>query len=290
MFDTVVKHGGFASAEASLNISSSTISNHMANLESRLGVRLCNRGRGGFFLTDEGSRVYEASKALFKARRDFESELGALRGHLIGSIKIAVADATVDDPNNKLPVALRTFNKAAPNVTVSLYLERSEVMQEQVLSGAYHCGIGNFPHLSSSLIRNKLYRERHLLYAGSGHVLFGRPDAEITEDMIIRQPIVGRHYWGPTEQKRFRVGPPKAFTDHVEPIVSFLLSGVYIGFLPEHFAGSWVERGLLRPLCPEKYCFLCDFDLITKRGPTRSQVLQKFCSHIVEAYNDEDGS
>lgn len=284
VFDIVVKHGGFAAAEAELGISSSTISNHMSNLEKRLGVRLCNRGRGGFFLTDEGSRIHEALKTLFKATQDFESELGALRGHLIGSIKVAVADATVGDPNNVLPLALSSFNREAPNVTVSLYLERSEVMQEQVMSGTYHCAIGNFPHLSSSLVRNKLYRERHLLYVGSQHALFERRDDEITEDMIVRQPIVGRHYWGPTEQKRFCVGPPKAFTDHVEPIISFLLSGVYIGFLPEHFANIWVEKGLLRSLRPEKYCFLCDFDLITQKGPTRSQVLQRFCSHIVQAY------
>ncbi len=45
VFDTVVRNGGFAATQAELNLSQPTISNHIAAVEQRLGVRLCQRGR-----------------------------------------------------------------------------------------------------------------------------------------------------------------------------------------------------------------------------------------------------
>ena len=54
VFKTVVECGGFSAAETVLNISRSTISVHMANLEQRLKLKLCNRGRAGSALTMRG--------------------------------------------------------------------------------------------------------------------------------------------------------------------------------------------------------------------------------------------
>ena len=57
----VVACGGFAAAELELNINRSTISRHIKDLETRLGVTLCRRGRGGFALTREGEQVYTSA-------------------------------------------------------------------------------------------------------------------------------------------------------------------------------------------------------------------------------------
>ena len=57
VFRAVAACGGFAAAELELNINRSTISRHIKDLEGRLGVTLCRRGRGGFALTAEGEQV-----------------------------------------------------------------------------------------------------------------------------------------------------------------------------------------------------------------------------------------
>ena len=51
VFRSVVECGGMAAAELELNIATSTISRHIKDLETRLGLTLCRRGRGGFALT-----------------------------------------------------------------------------------------------------------------------------------------------------------------------------------------------------------------------------------------------
>jgi hypothetical protein len=52
IFFTIAKSGGFSRAQAKLNLSQSAISTHMAQLETRLGTRLCQRGHGAFEITD----------------------------------------------------------------------------------------------------------------------------------------------------------------------------------------------------------------------------------------------
>ncbi len=66
VFATIVHQGGFSAAQASLGMTQATISTHMRHLEERLGLRLCERGRSGFMLTDEGRQVHAATLDLFE--------------------------------------------------------------------------------------------------------------------------------------------------------------------------------------------------------------------------------
>ena len=67
LFRSVVECGGFSAAESVLGIGRSAISQQMSDLEQRLGLRLCQRGRAGFALTEEGREVYQSSLQLFGA-------------------------------------------------------------------------------------------------------------------------------------------------------------------------------------------------------------------------------
>lgn len=67
VFQAVVNCGGMSAAELELNISTSTISRHVKDLEVRLGLTLCRRGRGGFALTPEGERIHAETRQLLLA-------------------------------------------------------------------------------------------------------------------------------------------------------------------------------------------------------------------------------
>jgi len=73
VFSTVVRCGGFAAAQSALNVSQAQISMQMKRLEERLGMRLCYRGRGGFWLTGEGRDVYDACQTLFRSLDGFNN-------------------------------------------------------------------------------------------------------------------------------------------------------------------------------------------------------------------------
>ena len=74
MFIAVVEARGFTAAQTHLNVSGPTVSNHIAALETRLGVKLCQRGRAGFRLTPEGELVYRETQRLFAGVEEFRAE------------------------------------------------------------------------------------------------------------------------------------------------------------------------------------------------------------------------
>ena len=61
VFKTVIECGGFAAAEVELNISRPAISLAITELESLLNMRLCQRGRSGFSITEQGTQVYNSA-------------------------------------------------------------------------------------------------------------------------------------------------------------------------------------------------------------------------------------
>ena len=54
VFEAVARLESYGRAQQELGISVSAISNAMSQLEGQLGFSLCQRGRGGFALTEKG--------------------------------------------------------------------------------------------------------------------------------------------------------------------------------------------------------------------------------------------
>ena len=120
VFRAIVESGGFSAAQAVLNTSASRISTQMSDLESRLGVRLCNRGRIGFSLTEEGKIIYEEGEKLFRAIEDFRLKVSETETQLTGEIRLGLLDNLVTNPADKLPQAISIFKKRKNNVQLDL--------------------------------------------------------------------------------------------------------------------------------------------------------------------------
>ena len=79
VFVAIVECGGLSAAESRLNIGRSTISAHLSDLEVRLGIKLCKRGRSGFEITDAGAITYQASIELLQQCEAFANTVAALK-------------------------------------------------------------------------------------------------------------------------------------------------------------------------------------------------------------------
>ena len=108
IFTSVVEHGGFSAAEKALGITRSTISVHMSNLETRMKLKLCLRGRGGFSLTEDGQLVYRAVISLLDSLNDFSLLVGTLGKELSGELVILCADLL--DKNRQRKRSLKIKN------------------------------------------------------------------------------------------------------------------------------------------------------------------------------------
>ncbi|MGZ5795002.1 MAG: LysR substrate-binding domain-containing protein [Croceibacterium sp.] len=111
IFVKVVEANGFTPASASLGISTSMVSQHVKQLEERLGARLLNRTTRRTSLTEVGRAYYDRCKRLLLDLEDAESAVGKMqvvpRGDLrvnatpvFGAIHLApaIADLTARFP------------------------------------------------------------------------------------------------------------------------------------------------------------------------------------------------
>lgn len=276
VFDAVVRHGGFAAAQAELNISPSTISNHIRALEDRLGVKLCRRGREGFDLTEQGAVVIEAARRLFQALDDFALEVGDLGQRLVGQLKIGVVDYIATDPKMQLSAAIARFKSQPNSVTFDITEDTPQALQQKVRSGERHFGIGSFPHKAPGLHYEPLYVETHSLYCSDSHPLFAAPPEKLTLRAVLDQPIVSRGYWREEFVRNLGFENIGAVVYQIEPQLILVLSGQYLGFLPDHSAQRWVEAGKLRAISPNSIRYRCSFDLVTRRGEKPSRLTSTF--------------
>jgi DNA-binding transcriptional LysR family regulator len=247
-----------------------TISVHMRNLEDRLGVRLCERGRGGFFLTEAGRQVHSAMLDLFGSLQRFHGAVADARGELTGDLAFGTVDAMATNSKLSLDRAMAAFHARAPRVRLFIDIASPQDLARGLLTGRYQLALMPTDQPPAKMESVEVFRERQNLYCGRGHPLFAAADADLTDDRLAAQPFAGRSYMA--EAARCGIAFEKqAVTAHMEGTLLLLLSGAYVGFLPDHFAAPHVAVDRLRALAADRVSFNDTFYIVYPRNrPTRA--------------------
>ena len=277
VFMTVAQCGGFAAAQVALNVGQSTISRQIGDLERRLGMRLCHRGRAGFRLTDKGRVVYEACQHLSTALDSFRTTVGALRGELVGNLSIAVIDNWVTERGHPLADVLRTFRGKARQVHIHFHTLAPDEIERAVLENKVNLGIGVFHQHRPGLYYEVLYDVPVELYCGSGHALFERAPHEIERNDLHAVDLVHRAYLSERQVAPLTAGlRSTAAASQMEGVAFLILSGWHIGYLPVAYAERWVATGRMRSVLPATYRLNTKIEMVTRRGVALTLVSQTF--------------
>lgn len=285
VFRTVVEAGGFSPAQLVLNISQPTLSIRMRQLESQLGVRLCQRGRAGFQLTEEGLKVYQASQRLIGAVSAFGAELEAVQGRPVGELQIGSVDSVATNRDFRLSEAIARFKGRDAEVRLTLHVAPPQEIERAVLEGRYHLGIGAFPARVAGLAYRYLFSEQHRLYAGRGHPLFPRSRPPPRAEAVKRMEHVVRGYATARPAAAERGVNATATAFNMEAMLLFILSGRFLGYLPTHVARIWEEQDLLRPVRGPHFAFASAFEVITRKGSPLSLACRAFLEDLEAAFH-----
>jgi DNA-binding transcriptional LysR family regulator len=277
VFRTVVECGGLSAAQIELGISLATISKHLTDLEARLHLRLCMRGRSGFALTEHGQVAHQATLKLFAAVDEFGANIDEAHGRLIGELTVGVIDNTATDPASSLIERVRRFAEVAPEARIKLFVTSPNDIEVGVIDGRINVGIVPVYHRVPGMKYVHLHDEISKLYCGRSHELFDRSESDVTEVDLARQTYVARGYVESMEKNAIvRALTPGATSLHVEGVALLILTGRYIGFLPEHYARQWCLSGQMKPLQPKKMTYSTSICAIVRIGPTRSRLIDVF--------------
>lgn len=289
VFKSVAECGGMAAAELELNIGISTVSRHIKDLETRLGLSLCRRGRGGFALTLEGTQIYTETLRLLAGVDAFRSRVDEIHQRMGGELHIAVFDKTASNPQSHIGAAISLFSDLAPDVSLHLHVAPLNTIERGVLDGQFQVGVIPGHRSADPLAYDELFTETMFLYCGAHHVLFSAtPSAPepVDWDGLCAYDFAGLGYHSPNMELSQQVRLTRRATGYdQESIATLILSGKYLGFLPDHYAQAFVSAGQMRAVQPTVFHYSCSFFSIVRRSPQPSRVTRAFQACLLQAHH-----
>jgi DNA-binding transcriptional LysR family regulator len=277
VFKAVVEAGGFTAAQIELNISLAAISKQISDLEIRLGMRLCTRGREKFCLTEQGKLIYEASLDLFMALDNFRDRLGDVRGELLGDLNIAVIDNTVSDPDSPMVEALKALHLRAPKAKIRLTVAPLDEIEQGILKGRFTAGMVPVYTARDDFQVMPLYNEISQLYCSSEHPFFNMADDDIDDKCMANAEYVDHAYAVHSAKPKW-MGTQNvtAVATQVEAVALLIKTGRYLGYLPNHWARNYLRNGEMRSVKASEFAIATPVKLLYRQHAPRNPLLDVF--------------
>ena len=155
-FVRVVENGGFTAAARHLNVSPTMVSNHVQELEDRLGARLLNRTTRKVSLTEIGREYYERSAHILADLDEADRTAGALNATPRGRLRVYC------HPNLARFIAPVVVAYLRDYPEVSVDLRRGDQMID-LLEEGFDLAIRPYVPPDSSLMVRRLADWRHVL-------------------------------------------------------------------------------------------------------------------------------
>jgi DNA-binding transcriptional LysR family regulator len=162
-FLAVVDARGVTAAQVTLNVSQPAISSQLATLETRLGFRLCERGRSGFSLTGRGERFAESARKLLDAIDNFSTESRNLDKKLIGKLTICIIGHAELKQNARLSQAIQRFLGRDQAVHLSVIVRSPGEIEQEVFSGAWQSDTSGTEPRCWIMYRSSSRSRRHIV-------------------------------------------------------------------------------------------------------------------------------
>jgi DNA-binding transcriptional LysR family regulator len=245
-FQAVARRSSFSGAARAMEVSKANVSKYVAELETRLGVRLLNRTTRNVSLTDAGRLLLERSTPLMEmidlTRAELQDRARAPSGRLRLTAPHGLAQTL-------LPQLLGEFMRQYPAVTLSLHLENRVIdMVDEGIDLALRVGrIGD-----ENLIVRKLQQVPFVVAATpgywSGHGLPTHPEDLADHDALTYSLLGASPEWRFEVDGETLAVPVRSRMDATDaaPLVSVALQGLGVVCLPRLLVQPHLDSGALQ--------------------------------------------
>ncbi len=253
-FAEVVEKGGFAAASRSLGLPKSRLSRRVAELETRLGVRLLQRTTRKLSLTAVGEMFHRHCVAMREEALAAEQAVDQSRTEPQGTIRVA---CPVTLAQTAIGEILPQFLLRFPQVTVDMRISNRAVdLVEEGFDVALR--VRNSLDDSGSLVVKHLGHSNTLLVAGPAQIARQgqpeRPQDLPRYDTVAMAAMHGRTSWqlmGPAGTGIVVQHTPRLIADDLLTIKMAVLQGVGIGWVPDYMCQAEIDAGALVRILPQ---------------------------------------
>jgi len=283
----VSRAASLAATARALDVTPPAVSQRLAQLETRLKLKLVERGAGVLRLTAEGEMMAMRADAILKGLFDLEGDLAERRGAMSGPLRIVAPFGF-----GRLHVAplIGSFFLENPEVSPTLTLtdDPRGAMRSETWDVLIH--VGRLPDLD--LVQRKLADNRRLLCASAGYLeRSGKPSvpADLSRHRcgVIRENQADVTLWALTGPGRKRVSvriQPAFASNDGEVIRGWALAGLGIVERSEWSVADDLQSGRLLRVLPD--WSLPDADIVALLNPrsVRASRVEAFLAHLMETY------
>lgn len=275
IFVAVVEARGLSEAQSKLNIGQPTISMHLATLEARVGFRLCERGRSGFRLTPKGEKFLAAASVLLNNVTDFAVSVRNMEKTLVGNLRIGLIDHPPDRMMTQISGGIGAFRKRNEAVRFSIAVLPPPRLEELLSRGELDIAFSYFWRRLPATQYHPLFKERQIACCGAGHPLFEKAGSVASEDATAYE-WTWRSYPLPNSVAVKSTAEVTAVADDMDAVAVLIMSGRYLGYLPEQLARPYINRELLAPLNSDVFGYDVQFEMAHRQYRGRDEILQAF--------------
>lgn len=200
-FSSLVKHGSLSAVAIEFNVTPSAVSKWLAQLETRLGVRLVVRNTRRISLTQEGEIYLAEGRRILGEIDDLERAISSSKGAPVGLLRV---QATFGFGRSFIAPAISKFASLYPNLEIQLILsDRPASLAEASVDISIRFG----PPPDGRVLARKIANHRRQIFA-SPRYLEGRCRPLVPGDLsqhnclVVRQDDVAYGQWHFTKARQ----------------------------------------------------------------------------------------
>ena len=252
-FAAVARHRSFTKAAVQVGIALPTLSQTIRSLEEQLGVRLFNRTTRSVALTEAGERLLAEIQPILDGIDHALESVNSFRDKPMGTLRLA---AMRPFASMLLAPLIAPFLAEYPAIRVEIAIDDTH---SDIVSGRFDAGIR---------VSHRVERDMTILCIGDGFRII----AVAAPAYLQKHPAPGHprdlhshncvRYRSPWDQailpwlfirdgEQIETGVEGSLiVNDVELMLSAVLDGVGIGYLPEQMAAPYLAQGRLAPVLP----------------------------------------
>jgi LysR family transcriptional activator of glutamate synthase operon len=283
VFYSAVSTGSFTRASQTLNLSQSTISQHIKQLESELGCHLFRRVGRGVHLTEAGQLLRDHCEKIFQDVKNAEMAIKELNGQQRGRIRFGSGATTLI---YQLPAVIEAFNAQFPNIELVIFSDKTEAIIHEIKAQRLDLGLVMKPPAEHDLQFTPLCNEELLIAVSNKHPLASKRALTIQDLQDLRFIL----YEKKTVMRKLiddffhqlGIAPQIAMVmENIEAIKSLVGTGLGASVLPAHAVGEDALDKKVRMLRVQNCTLRRQLGLIQLKSNLLPNVVHQFSQLII---------
>jgi len=288
VFAMVAETRGFAAAGERMGLSSSAVSQLVAELESNLGFRVFDRSTRRVELSGAGRDFLSSAQSVLRDVQRAESAAADLRNRATGVVRIGAPQVLA---GAVLPRAVRAYHAQRPKVVIRIRDTPVDMLVDQVAAGDIDLAIGPDRPVEDTVTRTPVFDSPWVLWCAPDHPLAARRSLRWDDLRDVDLVAAGRDHERSVRQMNAEAPEgarirPVDIVENTSTALGIAAEGLAATLAPHYVGVVAVPLGLVvrRVKDPEVIRKVCIYHSTVRSVPPAAHAFAEFLGPWLQAW------